>query len=131
MAFLAPEDAIAERLTAKIDAASWGDDVAPRVYFARDADGAADVSHMAPALFVVFDGYAPTQQVADGAVQEVDQDWTVWAIARSASAHDTGRGVRDQAAAMVDVVLAALCGWKPSSDHRARFKTRITVHGDR
>lgn len=152
MGFLDPEAAIGARLLAKIaEAAPWTAMREPQVLYRADAEAVADASQMAPAFFVVFDGFAPTQQVGDGAVQTIEQDWSVWSVVRSAAGAGSAAGVREEAAIMLDLAARALLGFRPSADFSQlrlaqsegptfeagygqfpmRFKTRITVKGER
>lgn len=125
MSFFAPEQLIVERLEARVAeavaAGTWGDRKVPKVLTAGDAAMIEERSQLAPALYVVLDGYAPVQEVARGSVQQVEQQWVVYATVRNAARAATGQGVRDDAAIMVDLVLKALCGWKPHADFGPLF----------
>lgn len=117
--FLAPEAALVTRLVEHIDLATWDEPrKKPRVFTAADAANVEERSQMAPALYVVLDSYAPTQgqQGSYGRVQQIEQQWVVYAVVRNARSHDRAQGVRDDAAALVDLVIGALCGWAPSAD---------------
>lgn len=150
MGFIDPEAAIAERLQARIDAVDWTGKSKPRVLSAADAANMEERSQIVPAFYIVFDSYAPTQQVGQGMVQEIAQDWTINVAVRNARSHANAQGVRDEAAPLIDIVIRALAGWKPAQDFSAfrliagtgpafteagfgyfplTFQTRTTVRG--
>lgn len=116
MSFLAPEALIVARLEERVQAAAWGDRKLPRVFTAADAANVEERSQMAPAYYVVLDSYAPTQGQGNGRIQQIEQQWVVYAVLRNAAKHDRAQGVRDDANAMIDLALGALCGWAPGVD---------------
>lgn len=119
MGFFDPEAAIVERLQARVDAATWTDFTKPRVMTEADAARMRDRSQIAPALLIVFDGFEPTQEVGQGQVLEIAQNWIVWVAVKNASGHANSQGVRDEAGPLIQLVITALAGWKPSAEFRA------------
>lgn len=107
--FLAPEAALITRLEEKLTAASN----AARVFTAAQMATIEERAQITPALYIVFEGYTPTQDVNGGRVQQIEQSWTITVAVRNASGQGTGSGVRAAAVPLIELVLAALCGWKP------------------
>lgn len=151
MGFLSCEALLVARLEAYVAAADWTGRKAPRVF--KDADAAAveERAQLAPAYFVVFEGHAPTQETNAGRVQQINQHWAIYASLRNARRHGSAQGVRDDADALMELALRALCGWVPSSEFAPlrmiespgpvysdagfgyfalRFETRCVVRGD-
>lgn len=119
MSFLDPEQLICARLLQRVqqldEAEAWPTRV-PKVLTAADAANVEEQSQLAPAYYVVLESYAPTQEVGRGGVQQIEQQWVIYVVVRNAQGHASGQGVRDDAKQMIDVVLAALCGWRPSAE---------------
>lgn len=116
MSFLAPEGLIVARLEESIAAATWGERKVPRVFTAADAANVEERSQLAPAYYVVFDSYAPTQAQGVGRIQQIEQQWVVYAVLRNAQKHAVAQGVRDDANVMIDLAVEALCGFQPSAE---------------
>lgn len=150
MGILDPEAAIVARLQARIDEGTWTTSKKPRVLAAADLANMEERSQIVPALYVIFDGYEPTQQVGDGRVQEISQDWTIAVAVRNAYSHQNAQGVRDEANPLIDLVLGAMLGWSPGTGFRTfkmqpgvgpvfsdagfgyfplQFQTRVAVRG--
>lgn len=145
MAFLDTEAAIITRLEAKLLAA----ENKARVFAASQMALIEERQQIVPALYVVFDGYEPVQAIAAGKIQQIEQTWTITVAVRNAYGQTSGEGVRADAEPLLELVLAALCGWKPSAEFTGmalapggapafgdgfgyfplHFRTRVSVRG--
>lgn len=74
-----------------------------------------DQSQAVPAVFVVYDGHEPTNALAHGAIQEIEQHWIIVVAVRNARGQLNGQATRQDAGSMIDVILPALLGWKPDA----------------
>lgn len=115
MAFMDPENGIKERLEARIAAADWTGASKPRVLTADVIASIEEQSQIAPAFYVLFDGYQPTQQVGNGKVQQIDQDWRVVIVVKNARGQTTGEGLRAEASNLIELVTQALAGYQVNS----------------
>lgn len=111
MGFLDPGQPIVERLRARFAAAAQLVDV----YTAVDGGAILDAALARPAVYVIFDGYQPAQEVGHGVVQQIAQVWAAIVKVRHTSGPnlDDGAPMHAEAAPVIDVVLRALCGWRP------------------
>lgn len=114
--FLTAQNLIVARLEAKIAAADWTGKKKPRVLTARDAEEIEERSQVVPAIYVVFDGFQPVGETNSGAVATLESTWIITAAVRSARDHQSGDGVRADAIELVDLILDAMLGWRPSKD---------------
>ena len=112
MAFLDTEALIIARLQAKLAAASN----TARVFAASQMALIDERQQIVPAIYVVFDGYDPTQSVGNGRVQQIEQHWTITVAVRNAYGQVSAEGVRNDAEPLLALVLAALCGWTPGAE---------------
>lgn len=147
MAFLDPGPAIVERLVQQFG-------VLPTpvcVGTAIDAGAVLDAPQTDPTAWVVFEGYAPTEEIAQGAIQQIAQRWHVILKMRRVSgvAVTPGAPIADELGPVIDAVHAALCGWRPATGfdalrldeatgatfsagyvyYQIAFTTRTTVRG--
>lgn len=85
------------------------------VLTAADLAGVAAASQVTPAVHVIFGGYRVSGQREDGRSARIEQDWLTVAVARNVSQGAEAAAVlRDDAGALIDELLPALMGWKPS-----------------
>jgi hypothetical protein len=112
--FLTAESLIVDRLQDKVDAADWTGKKKPRVLTTSQAAQVEERSQVVPAIYVVLDGYQPVEQVGAGAITSLESTWSIVVAVRSAKSHDSGDGIREDATALIDLVLDALLGFKPS-----------------
>lgn len=106
MGFLDPGSAIVTRLRDRLTV-----DVGTAV----DAGAVVDAPGTDPAVYVVFDGYAPAQAIAQGMVQQIVQRWGVILKMRKVTGAilDDTLPTAEGAAEVIDGVFAALCGFRP------------------
>lgn len=111
MAFLDPCQAIVDRLLAQ----TWPFPVPVEVGTALDAGAIVDAPQTHPTVWVLYNGHKPTQEVGHGAVQQVRQHWHVVLKMRRASGLSCGTAepLGAELGPLVDVVHAALCGFRP------------------
>lgn len=114
--FLTCESLIIARLQAKIDAADWTGKTKPVVLAEAEVERIEERSQVAPAVWVLLNGYQPVGDVGVGAVTTFELNWQIVVAVRSGYGMGSSEGVRLEAAPIVDVVLDALLGWKPSKD---------------
>lgn len=109
--FFDVEDAIVDRLTAKLAAVT----PKPRVFSSVDLEGIKDRSQHAAAVYVAYNGItniSPLQQAPQ--VVTVQQEFIIWTVTRSASRVASGEGIREAADPIMVAILDALCGWRPA-----------------
>lgn len=100
--FIEVGDAIIERLNEQIP------DIP--VYTAEQLSELEERAQTTPALHVIYSGFRPTRDVANGLIQEIETLWTVVVAVRSARR----RGVSEKAAPIFNAAVQALAGWKPA-----------------
>lgn len=83
------------------------------VYDTREYGAVEEESQLVPALAVIYNGYRPAEVVGHGAVQAVEIEYLVVAIARSSSQALRASGAKDAASEIFDATVKALIGWKP------------------
>lgn len=108
MTWEAVEAAIVERLEEKLGG------TVKAVVTAAEFAGIEEGSQVTPAAAVIYGGYAPTQSVGIGKVQEIEQTWLVVISCRSAYHTRTRRGAREDSAPIVRATMEALLGWRPN-----------------
>lgn len=111
MGFLDPGQPIVTRLRTCFAAAEQLVDV----YTAVDGGAIVDVPLTQPAIYVIFDGYQPSQEQGNGVVQQITQVWAaIVKVRHTAGVNlDDGAPMHAEASPVIDVVLRALCGWRP------------------
>ncbi len=77
----------------------------------RELERVPELRQKAPAVFVIYDGYTVGDVIANGAVQNIVQNWYVVIAAKSAKGNGNVSAARDQAAEMCEQVLGALLGF--------------------
>lgn len=97
------EQKIVDRLTAGMP-----DGV--RILKQSEMDEARDLRQMAPFVAVVYDGFSPGQTIANGMVQQVNQDWYIVVGTKSARGRGENTAARDQAGQYAEQVLSLLLG---------------------
>lgn len=144
------ESLIIARLQQRVDAADWTGSVKPIVQSEAELAGVEEQSQVAPAIQVLLNGYQPVDERGEGKITLFELDWLIVVAVRSGYEVRSGEGLRIEATPMMDLVLAALLGWKPSADFShmkaapapgpaytdagfgyfpLMFKTRATVRG--
>lgn len=85
----------------------------PEVHVATETDleRVDQLRQKAPAVWVIYDGYATGEMIPTGAVQKVVQEWQVIACAKSAKGRGTSTDARDEAGEIAQAVLQALLGF--------------------
>lgn len=121
MAFMDPENGIKERLEARLEAADWTGKTKPRVLTADVVATVEEKSQITPALYILFDGYQPTQDTAAGKVQQIEQDWRVVIAVKNARGQTTGEGLRAEASNLIELVTQALAGYRVGADFTPLF----------
>lgn len=112
MSFLDVEEAVVTHLQGRINEAQ-----APaRVFTAAQLAHIEERAQITPAIYVLFDGYTPTQEVGQGRVQQIEQTWSIVIAVRNAYGAETGAGVRREASFYLDLALSALCGFKAAPE---------------
>lgn len=102
--FAATEQKILDRLRAKLPA-----DV--HVAALREIERVPEMRQKAPAVWVIHDGYTVGESIANGAVQQVRQEWFVVVAAKSAKGQGGVEDARDVAGELCEQVLSALLGF--------------------
>lgn len=77
----------------------------------RELEGVRELRQKAPACWVIYDGYSLGDSTANGAIQQVKQDWYVVVATKSARGNGAVDEARDLADALCDQVLSALLGY--------------------
>lgn len=104
------ETAIVERLRATLQAA----EVVKFVYDTREYGAVEEESQLVPSVAVIYNGYQPGEQVGQGAVQAVDLEFLVVAVARSSKGTLRASGAKEAASPIFSAAMVALVGWKPA-----------------
>lgn len=110
MNLLAPEPEIIARLKAAIAAQG----LTVGVYGVPDLPAIQDDQHLAPAVFVVFNGVEIAQSKANGAWVVYRTTWTIVPVVRNRRDPKTGTDSREEAGALMTLVAQALQGHKPA-----------------
>ena len=71
---------------------------------------------MAPCFYVLFDGYVPTRELSHGKVQQLDQSWRIVAVVKNAKGQTSGKGIREEAGPMLELMLTSMAGYQVSSE---------------
>ena len=116
--FLTCEGLILARLQAKIDAVDWTGKTKPVVLAEAEVERIEERSQVAPAVWVLLNGYQPVQDVTPG-IATIELSWQIVVAVRSGYGMGSGDGVRIEAAPIIDVVIDALLGWRPSKDFQS------------
>lgn len=112
-AFFALEPLLIDRLSSKVTQARQ---IMSLADYAEARDG--KLSNQLPALLVLFGGHRIADQRADAV--KIRQTWVVVAIGKSVrQGADKAQQARESISDMVDSMVAALLGWRPSSDFEA------------
>lgn len=82
-----------------------------RILKQSEIDEARDLRQKAPFVAVIYDGYSPGTSIANGAVQQITQEWWVVIGTKSASGRGKNEAARDQAGTLSEQVLALLLGF--------------------
>lgn len=77
----------------------------------REIERVPELRQRAPAVWVIYDGYGVGDSVANGAVQQIRQDWYVVVAAKSAKGNGNAHAARDEAGELCLQVLQALLGF--------------------
>ncbi|MFP4137480.1 MAG: hypothetical protein ACLFSR_03890 [Halomonas sp.] len=86
---------------------------------ARAVGSVADMAAMeqrqqtTPALYVLYDGYTPGEDVGRGSIQRITQRWLVICAVRHVAAPQASQSAREDGGRLLSQVLAALQGWSP------------------
>lgn len=98
------EQKIVERLKAVLPA---------EVHVATETDIQAveELRKLAPACWVIYDGFSVGERIANGAVQSVSQEWQIVVAAQSAKGRGNAAAARDEAGELALQVLQALLGF--------------------
>lgn len=98
------EQKIVERLKAVLPA---------EVHVATETDIQAveELRKLAPACWVIYDGFSVGDRIANGAVQSVSQEWQIVVAAQSAKGRGNAAAARDEAGELALQVLQALLGF--------------------
>lgn len=107
--FLALEAAIVERLRNRLPADVH---VLTRAELAAVAEGNQPV----PAVHVIYNGYRVAERRPDGTAARITQTWLVTVAVRNVRTQLTGEAAREDAGELASAVLAALMGWKPTTE---------------
>lgn len=107
MSFLALEPALVARLTERLPATV-------RVLTAADLASVAEGSQPTPAVHVVLRGYTVAESRPDGRAARLRIPLLMVVAVRNAQAVRTGSGARESADPIIDAVMGALMGFKPS-----------------
>jgi len=109
VSFLDAEDAIIERYQQRVGA---------RIYSTDELAQIEEKSQVVPSVHVIYDGWAPTQAVDQGAVQEIEHRWLAVVCVRSASQRNQAAGKRQKASEIIDEVIQATIGWRPGQGYK-------------
>ncbi len=104
MSFLSAEDELVARLNEKVSA---------RIYSADELSSIEERAQVSPSVHVIYDGYTPTQEIANGAIQQVEHRWLI--IIAVKSVKDT-KSQRDKASPLIDETLEAMLGHQPTTE---------------
>lgn len=111
MIFSDLETAIIARLEAQLATLS----PVPRVFPAADLANVRDKSQSAASVFVAYNGIIEVDDQANAPhVAKLTTEFIIWIVSRSASRHGSQQGTREAADPLVEAVIAALMGWRPS-----------------
>lgn len=117
---------------------------------AADLVGVSAQAQITPAIHILYDGYSIADEIADGAITMIEQRWLVVVAVRNVRDNASGQATREDAGPLLSLVLSALLGWRPSTEHSAlklgvapapvydagfgyfplTFSTRLTARGD-
>lgn len=89
-----------------------------QVYATAELADLEESSQVTPSVAVIYQGYAPVQtpgQVYGAKVQQVEKTYIVSVAVRSALNTRTRQGAREESAPIVEAVMSALIGWRPSA----------------
>lgn len=103
---LAIESAIVERLRARLPSEVG-------VYTGADLSSINEGNQPSPAVHVLYQGYAVTEDRPDGRAARIMQTWTCVVAVRNARAQVTADAARADAGEIAHAVCAALMGWRP------------------
>jgi len=98
-----------------------------KVYSVDDLQGAQEQAQRTPAAHILYTGATPVQERGDQAVVQVEQTWTIIIAVRYV--RDTS-GARSDAGGILQAVLEALQGWRPSPEHSPLSMTRAPLRPD-
>ncbi len=113
MIFFDLEDAIIERLEAKLAVL----DPKPKIYPAADLENAKEKSQAAAAVFVAYNGISGVDQLQGAPhIVTLTNEFIIWAVAKSASRHGSQQGTREKVDPIIEGVIKALAGWKPTKE---------------
>jgi phage gp37-like protein len=77
----------------------------------RDLERAPELRNLAPACWVVYDGYTVGEVIPPGQVQRIRNEWFVVVAAKSAKGAGKVDAAREQASEIAEKVLEALLGY--------------------
>lgn len=147
MSFLACGPAIVTRLSERLSKLTKPISVETAV----DAGAVLDSPQQNPIVYVLFDGFEPTQSVGNGRIQQIEQRWAVVIKLRKLSGTAVaGDPIAYEADPVITAVIAALCGHRAAEGfdplqldegsggimtagyayHQLVFTTRTTVRGE-
>lgn len=109
--FTAAQDSIVARLTAVL-AANVVTEKA-RVIVAAELARVPESRQFAPAVHVVYQGHAVGQEIGQGRIQAVTQNWLIVCTARNAIGQGDPSPATVDAGRIAEVVLTALLGFDP------------------
>ena len=95
-----------------------------RVLTAQDLAGVQELSQFHPAVHLLLTGDNPTEAVARGRNQKIEQQWTVIVVTKSVKEMKTGAGARSIAGPLIADVMRALSGWSPGERFIPLMRTR-------
>lgn len=107
MTVAAIETAIVDRLRTRLGAA------VEYVYTAAEVAQVEEHSQLVPSVAVLYNGLTPTQEQANGAIQEVAFQFLAVVAVRNAAGSALHEGARADGSALVDGVMEALLGFRP------------------
>lgn len=118
--FLSLEGLIRDRLQERVTGLR-------KVYSVDDLQGAQEQAQRTPAAHILYTGATPVQERGDRAAVQVEQTWTLIVAVRYV--RDTS-GARSDAGGILQSVLEALQGWRPSDEHSPLSMTRAPLRPD-
>jgi len=109
VSFLDAEDALIERYQQRVSA---------RIYSSDELAQIEEKAQVAPSVHVIYDGWAPTNEVGQGSVQEIEHRWLAVVCVRSSSQRNQSAGKRQKASEIIDEVIRASIGWRPGQGYK-------------
>lgn len=109
--YLIAEQLIMDRLQPRLSSAIK---VLPAADLAGVFEGGAQA---APAVYVIYQGYRPTQEIGNGSEQQTEQTWWVVPAVRNVRDTRAATATRETAGQIMLDCLKLLLGWKPSKEH--------------